>query len=333
MVTGNAGADEGLREGDHTHWACKQKARLFIPARARRIRSRARCSPWAMPGAGRATKRLLCAGRLRLGDRAGETGARKGARGGAQGEAAIWQVQQADPERSARTAELQAPRARPADIRARRSRPPRQRPQIGGAVAPRGPAGPALARAPLSPPLGRAPRCHRASSALSREPERPGWEPAGSEGSGPVRAALGLVACVPEAPRAASCSRTAPPRRVEARKQAKSLPGARGASARPDELPSGRCPGTSGPRSPLGGGRRDDVATRRRERRGSALGPNPRGRQKLGKAAGPTPPQGTRLRLNPGGAAPSLAEWRGCAGGGRGASRCLPSGMLNRGAH
>lgn len=158
MATGNAGADEGLRDGHHTHWACKQKARLFIPARARQIRSRARCSRWAMPGAGRATKRLLCAVRLRLGDRAGETGGRRGARGGAQGEAEIWQVQQADPERSARTAELQAPRARPADIRARRSRPPpRQRPQIGGAVAPRGPAGPGLARAPLSPPLA-APR-------------------------------------------------------------------------------------------------------------------------------------------------------------------------------
>lgn len=98
-----------------------------------------------------------------------------------------------------------------------------------------------------------------------------------------MRAAFGLVACVPEATRASSCSRTAPPQRVEARKQAKSLPGARGASARPDELPSGRCPGTSGPCSSLGGGRRDDVATRRRERRrGSALGPNPRGRQKLG---------------------------------------------------
>lgn len=152
MVTGNAGADEGLRDGDHTHWACKQKARLFISSRARQIRSRARYSRWAMPGPGQATKPLLCAVRLRLGDRAGETEARRGARGGAQGEATIWQVQQADPERSARTAELQAPCARPADIRARRSRPPRQRPQIGGAVAPRGPAGPALARAPLSPP-------------------------------------------------------------------------------------------------------------------------------------------------------------------------------------
>lgn len=211
MVIGNAVADEGLRDGDHTHWACKQKAQLFIPARARRIRSRARCTRWAMPGAGRATKQLLCAVRLRLRDQAGETGARRGARRGAQGEAAIWQVQQADPERSTRTTELQAPRAGPADIRARRSRPPRQRPQIGGAVAPRGPAGPALARAPLSPPLGRAPRCRRTSSSLSREPERPGWEPAGSEGSGPVRAALGLLSCVPEAPRAASRSRTAPP--------------------------------------------------------------------------------------------------------------------------
>lgn len=242
-----------------------------------------------MPGAGRATKRLLCAVRLRLRDRTGETEVRRGAQGGAQGEAAIWQVQPADPERSARTAELQAPRARPADIRARRSRPPRQRPQIGGAVAPRGPAGRALARAPLSPPLGRAPQCRRASSALSREPERPGWEPAGSEGSGPVRAALGLVAYVPEAPCAASCSRTTPPRRLETRKQAKSLPRARGASARPDELPSGRCPDTSGSRSPLGGGRRDDVATRRRKRRGS--GPQSEGtpEARQGCRAHPTP--------------------------------------------
>lgn len=166
MVTEKAEADESLRDGDHTHWACKQKARLFIPARARLSRSRAWCSRWAMPGAGRATKRFLCAVRLWLRDSTGETEVRRGARGGAQGEAAIWQVQPADPERSARTAELQAPRARPADIRARRSRPPRQRPQIGGALAPRGPAGRALARALLSPPLGRAPRCRRASSAL-----------------------------------------------------------------------------------------------------------------------------------------------------------------------
>lgn len=247
VMTGNTAADEGLRDGDHTHWACRHKTRLFIPAWARRIRSRVQCSHWATPGAGRVTRRLLRGVRLQLGGQAGEAGARRGARGGARGAAAIWQVQRADPERSACTAELQAPRARPADIRAPRSRPPRQRPQIGGAAAPRGPAGPALARAPLSPPLGRAPRCRRASSGLSREPERPGREPAGSAGSGSARAALGLVACVPEAPRAASCSRAAPPRRVEARKQAKSLPGARGASARPDELPSGRCPGTSVP--------------------------------------------------------------------------------------
>lgn len=100
MVTGNAGAYEGLRDGDHTQRACKQKARLFIPSKARQIRSRARCSRWAMPGPGQATKRLLCSVRLRLGDRAGETEARRGARGGAQGEATIWQVQQADPERS-----------------------------------------------------------------------------------------------------------------------------------------------------------------------------------------------------------------------------------------
>lgn len=246
-VTGNTAADEGLRDGYHTHWACRQEARLFILAGARRFLFRVQSSRWATPGVERVTRLLLRVVRLRLEGRAGETGARRGARGGARGEAAIWQVQRADPERSARTAELQAPRARPADIRAPWSRPPRQRPQIGGAAAPRGPAGSALARAPLSPPLGRAPRCRRASSALSWEPERPDREPAGSVGSGSARAALGLVACVPEAPRAASCSSAAPPRRVEARKQAKSLPGARGASARPDELPSGRCPGTSVP--------------------------------------------------------------------------------------
>lgn len=85
VVTGNAGADEGLRDSDHTHWTCKQKAQLFIPARTRRIRSKARCSRWAMPGAGRATKLLLCGVRLRLRDQAGETGARRGARRGAQG--------------------------------------------------------------------------------------------------------------------------------------------------------------------------------------------------------------------------------------------------------
>lgn len=187
MVTEKAEADESLRDGDHTHWACKQKARLFIPARARLSRSRAWYSRWAMPGAGRATKRFLCAVRLWLRDSTGETEVRRGARGGAQGEAAIWQVQPADPERSARTAELQAPRARPADIRARRSRPPRQRPQIGGAVAPRGPAGRALARALLSPPLGRAPRCRRASSALA--------EPGAGEARLGTRRQRGLRPC------------------------------------------------------------------------------------------------------------------------------------------
>lgn len=50
MVTEKAEADESLRDGDHTHWACKQKARLFIPARARLSRSRAWYSRWAMLG-------------------------------------------------------------------------------------------------------------------------------------------------------------------------------------------------------------------------------------------------------------------------------------------
>lgn len=194
MVIGNPAADEGLRDRDNIHWVCRQKTRLFIPVEARRILSRGQCSRWATLGAGRVTRWLLRVVRLRLGGRAGETGARREARGGARGEAAIWQVQRADPERSARTAELQEPRARPADIRAPRSRPPRQRPQIGGAVAPRGPAGPALARAPLSPPLDRAPRCRCASSVLSLELQRPGRELAASAGSGSARTALGLVA-------------------------------------------------------------------------------------------------------------------------------------------
>lgn len=243
-------------------------------------------------------------------------------------------MQQADPERSTRTTELPAPRAWPADIRARRSRPPRQRPQIGGAVAPRGPAGRpgASPRSTLSSPWPRP----AVSPHLLRA------EPGAGEARLGTRRQRGLRPCArgsrpgrlrPQSSVRSQLESHGSSRRVEARKQAKSLPGARGASARTDELPSGRCPGTSGPCSPLGGGRRDDVATRRRELWGSALGPNPRGRQKLGKAAWPTPPQGTRLRLNPGGAAPGLAEWHGCAGGGRGASRSLPSGLLNRGAH
>lgn len=32
VVTRNTAADEGLRDGYHTHWACRQKARLFILA-------------------------------------------------------------------------------------------------------------------------------------------------------------------------------------------------------------------------------------------------------------------------------------------------------------
>lgn len=286
-----------------------------------------------MPGARRATKQLLCAVRLRLRDQAGETGERRGVRRGAQGEAAIWQVQQADPERSTRTAELQAPRAGPADIRARRSRPPASAPADWRSRGPARPCRPgASPRSALSSPWPRP----AVSPHLLRA------EPGAGEARLGTRRQRGLRPCARGSrpgllrPRSSARGQLQPPgssRRVEARKQAKSLPGARGASARTDELPSGRCPSTSGPCSPLGGERRDDVATRRRERWGSVLGPNPRGRQKLGKAAGPTPPQGTRLRLNPGGAAPGLAEWHGCAGGGRGASRCLPSGMLNRGAY
>lgn len=212
MVTGNAGADEGLRDGDHTHWACKQKARLFIPGRARRIRPRARCSRWAMPGARRATKQLLCAVRLRLRDQAGETGERRGVRRGAQGEAAIWQVQQADPERSTRTAELQAPRAGPADIRARRSRPPASAPADWRSRGPARPCRPgASPRSALSSPWPRpavSPHLLRAEpgageARLGTRRQR-GLRPC-------ARAALGLVSCVPEAPRAASGSRTAPP--------------------------------------------------------------------------------------------------------------------------
>lgn len=57
----------------------------------------------------------------------------------------------ASPERRVRTAEpLGAPRPGWADIRARRSRPPRQRPQIGGAAAPRVTAGPQPTPLPFS---------------------------------------------------------------------------------------------------------------------------------------------------------------------------------------
>lgn len=279
------------------------------------------------------TRRFLCAVRLRLGGRAGETEERGGARGGAQGKAAIWQVQRADLERSARTAELWAPRAWPADIRAPRSRPPRQRPQIGGAPAPRGPASRALARALLSPPLGRAPRCRLAL--LRAEPGAVEARPGTHRRRGLRPCALGSwPGCL--RPRSSARRQLQPHGSSPAR-------GGQKTSQVPPRSPRGVCAAGRaplravswhlGPHSPLGGGLRDVVATRRRERRGRALGPNPRGRQNRGKAAGPTPPQGTRLRLNPGGAARGLAKWRGCAGGGRGASRCLRSGMLNRGAH
>ncbi|XP_029410998.1 uncharacterized protein LOC115067406 [Nannospalax galili] len=249
LVAGDAGAGEGLLGDGHTHWGCRVAAPLSIPAGARRVQSaagpaRGHVGCWA------GDRAVVPRGAGRCQAAAGRLGCRQGAHEGARGAVAgpgrcSGPTRSAAPARqSSRYPELgrliserggAAPRVsarRLAELRPREARPARR----------------SLVRSlALSPPLGRAPRCRRASYTVSSEPRRPGREPAGSAGSGPGPPVSRPVASLPGAPRAASCSLRAPPQRVVARKPAKSHPGARGASARPDEFPSRPSPCTSVP--------------------------------------------------------------------------------------
>lgn len=219
--------------------------------------------------------------------RGGWAGGGHGEGGARRGGSDPRQVQRRSPERSVSTAEpLGAPRPGWADIRAPRSRPPRQRPQIGGAAAPRVAAGPGrLLALPLFPaprPRPTTPLQLRAregegaffSRCAGREetqvPERARRERAGPARPGPAAAggerraralgrwalALGRCArdlCPPGAGRRSLLPRGSSPDERRARIRAKSLPGAAGRLRRQTATLRPTPPPPAAPRAPAAG--------------------------------------------------------------------------------